>query len=69
MSAEHTWLRGEGMSIRQVARKLRITPARVQQLEASALKKLRRNPGLLLEFVLGAFEPVHLPGAKEGADR
>jgi DNA-directed RNA polymerase sigma subunit (sigma70/sigma32) len=69
VSSEHTWLRGDGMSIRQVARKLGVTPMRVQQLERSALKKLRRNPGLLLEFVRGCFEPLHMPGAKEGADR
>ncbi len=57
------------MSIREVARALGITPMRVQQLEAAALKKLRRDPGLLFEFVRGSFEPRHLPGAKEGADR
>lgn len=62
MSAATTWLRGEGMSIREVARALRISPMRVQQLEAQALRKLRRNPGLLFEFVLGSFEPGERPG-------
>ena len=64
MSADHTWLREEGMTIREVARALHITPARVQQLEAQALKKLRRYPGLLFEFVRGSFEPVYQPRAR-----
>lgn len=65
MSTSHDWLRRDGMTIRQIAKKLRITPARVRQLESNALAKVRENPGLLAEFV--DFDSVH--GAKEGAPR
>lgn len=61
MSSEHSWLRDDGMTIREVARELGITPMRVAEIEANALRKLRRYPGLLFQFVLGSFEPVHLP--------
>ena len=70
MSSAHTWLRGEGMSIREVADAMGITPMRVQQLETSAINKLRRNPWAarrLFQFVQGSFEPVHQPRAREGA--
>lgn len=46
-----SWLRNDGMSIYQIAKLLGITPRRVQQIEASALAKLRRRPRLLREFL------------------
>jgi DNA-directed RNA polymerase sigma subunit (sigma70/sigma32) len=39
------------MTIRQIARALRISPPRVRQLEQRALEKIRDNPGLLTEFL------------------
>jgi DNA-directed RNA polymerase sigma subunit (sigma70/sigma32) len=51
MTTLDTRLRGEGMTIRQIARVLRISPARVRQLENQALEKLRAYPGLLREFI------------------
>lgn len=55
MSAAHTWLRGDGMSVREVARALRLSVPRVQQLEKRALEKLR-NCDILLQHALEAFE-------------
>lgn len=51
MTTTESWLRNEGMTIRQIARELRISPMRVRQLEARALEKIEKNPGLLLEFL------------------
>lgn len=51
MTVADSWLRNEGMTIRQIARALRISSARVKQLEKRALEKVRDNPGLLLEFL------------------
>jgi DNA-directed RNA polymerase sigma subunit (sigma70/sigma32) len=51
MTTTESWLRNEGMTIRQIARELRISPMRVRQLEARALEKIHENPGLLLEFL------------------
>ncbi len=67
MSSAHTWLRGDGMSIREVADALGVTPGRVQQLERSALKKLRRS-GVLYLYARQLFEP-DAASAKESADR
>jgi DNA-directed RNA polymerase sigma subunit (sigma70/sigma32) len=65
VSTAHDWLRRDGMTVREVARALRISPNRVKQLEHRALEKLEQNPGLLAEFI--DFESPH--GAKEGANR
>jgi hypothetical protein len=47
-----SWLRNDGMSIYEIAKLLGITPRRVQQIEASALRKLRRfHPRLLRQFI------------------
>jgi DNA-directed RNA polymerase sigma subunit (sigma70/sigma32) len=51
MTVADSWLRNEGMTIRQIARALRISSARVKQLEQRALEKIRDNPGLLRELV------------------
>lgn len=51
MTVADSWLRNEGMTIRQIARALRISSARVKQLERRALEKIRDNPGLLRELV------------------
>lgn len=67
MSTAHDWLRRDGMTVREVAKKLRISPMRVRQLEHRALQKLRQNPGLLLQYARELFEPGD--GAKEGAPR
>jgi DNA-binding CsgD family transcriptional regulator len=67
MSSAHTWLRGDGMSIREVADALGISPMRVQQLERSAIKKLRRS-GVLYLYARQLFEP-DVTSAKEGAER
>lgn len=73
MTAADSWLRGDGMTIAEVARKLRISTARVKQLEHRALEKIRANPGVLRELLglnshLGGDAGYHL-GAKEGAHR
>lgn len=67
MSAAHTWLRGDGMSVREVARALRLSVPRVQQLEKRALEKLRQS-GILSQYARELFEPGDA-GAKEGAER
>lgn len=67
MSSAHTWLRGDGMSIREVADALGISPMRVQQLERSAIKKLRRS-GVLYLYARQLFEP-DVASAKEGDER
>ncbi len=64
MTTTETWLRGDGMTVREVARALRISPMRVRQLEQRALEKLEENPGLLLEFL--DFQTTR---AKEGPHR
>ncbi len=64
MSTAHDWLRRDGMTVREVARALRISPMRVRQLEQRALYKLQAS-GLLDEFI--DFDT--LCGAKEGATR
>lgn len=64
MTVADSWLRNEGMTIRQIARALRISSARVKQLEKRALEKVRDNPGLLLEFL--DFQTTR---ATEGSDR
>ena len=66
MSAAHSWLRGDGMSIREVAKALRLSPMRVQQLEKRALEKLRAS-GILSQYARELFEPGE--SAREGADR
>lgn len=66
MSSAHSWLRGDGMTIREVAKHLGVSPMRVQQLERSALKKLRES-GILYLYARQLFEPGE--GATEGADR
>ena len=68
MTTPDTWLRSDGMSTREIARALRISPMRVRQLEARALEKIQQNTRLLrrlFEFV--DFEPGIRP--KEGAHR
>ncbi len=65
MSTAHDWLRRDGMTVRQIARALSISPMRVRQLEARAIEKIRENPGLLAEFI--DFPSDH--GAEEGAHR
>lgn len=65
MTTLDTRLRCEGMTIRQIARALRISPARVRQLEEQALQKLRACPGLLRQFV--DFDTTYR--AKEGSHR
>ena len=57
MSTAHDWLRRDGMTVREIARALRISPNRVKQLEHRALEKLRDNPGLLLQYARELFEP------------
>ena len=51
MTTAATRLRAEGMTIREIARVLDISPARVRQLEEQALQKLAANPGLLEQFI------------------
>ena len=65
MTTMDTRLRGEGMTIRQIARVLGISSARVRQLEAQALQKLAANPGLLEQFI--DFATTYR--AKEGSHR
>jgi DNA-directed RNA polymerase sigma subunit (sigma70/sigma32) len=65
MSTAHDWLRRDGMTVREIARALRISPMRVRQLEQRALEKLRENPGLLRQYARELFEPGD--GAKENA--
>lgn len=55
------------MSVREVARALRLSVPRVQQLEKRALEKLRQN-GILFQYARELFEPGDT-GAKEGAER
>lgn len=66
MSTAHDWLRRDGMTVREIARALRISPMRVRQLEANALEKLRAS-GILFQYARELFEPGE--GAKEGAER
>lgn len=66
MSTSHDWLRRDGMTVREIARALRISPMRVRQLEANALEKLRAS-GILFQYARELFEPGE--GAKEGAER
>lgn len=65
MSTAHDWLRRDGMTVRQIAKALHLSTARVRQLEQQALAKIRCNPGLLRQFV--DFDCDR--GAMEGADR
>lgn len=54
MSTSHDWLRRDGMTVREIAKKLRISTNRVKQLEHRAIAKVRENPRLLrqlFEFV------------------
>lgn len=54
MSTAHDWLRRDGMTVREIARSLRISVNRVKQLEHRAIAKVRQNPYLLrqlFEFV------------------
>jgi DNA-directed RNA polymerase sigma subunit (sigma70/sigma32) len=54
VSTAHDWLRRDGMTVREIARALRISSNRVRQLEQSALEKLRQNPRIarqLFQFV------------------
>lgn len=67
MSTAHDWLRRDGMTVREIARALRISPMRVRQLEQRALEKIRENPGLLHQYARELFEPGD--GAKESATR
>jgi DNA-directed RNA polymerase sigma subunit (sigma70/sigma32) len=67
MSTAHDWLRRDGMTVREIARALRISPMRVRQLEQRALEKIRENPGLLWQYARELFEPGD--GAKERATR
>lgn len=55
MSTTHDWLRHDGMTVREVAKALRISPMRVRQLEARALEKLKAS-GILYEYALGLFD-------------
>ena len=68
MSTMHDWLRHDGMTVREIARRLRISPNRVRQLEQRALEKIRDNPGILLQSARELFEPGE-SGPKEGAHR
>lgn len=68
MSTAHDWLRHDGMTVREIAKALKISTNRVKQLEHSALEKLRANPWIarkLFQFV--DFEPGERP--PEGANR
>lgn len=65
MTTMDTRLRCEGMTIRQIARVLGVSPARVRQLEAQALRKLAANPGRLEEFI----DFLTTYRAKEGSHR
>lgn len=65
MTTAATRLRGEGMTIREIARVLGVSTARVRQLEAQALQKLAANPGLLEQFI--DFATTYR--AKEGSQR
>jgi len=51
MTTAATRLRHGGMTIREIAKVLNISAARVRQLEEQALRKLAQDPGLLREFV------------------
>ena len=68
MTTARSWLYHDGMTIREVARQLRISPMRVRQLETRALEKIQQNPRLLrrlFEFV--DFDTTTRP--KEGPHR
>lgn len=66
MSTADDWLRRDGMTVREIARILHISPMRVRQLEANALSKLRSS-GILHQYARELFEPGE--GAKEGAEQ
>ena len=54
MTTRDTRLRTDGMTIRQVARELGISPMRVKQIEARAIEKIASVPWMrrrLAEFV------------------
>lgn len=54
MSTARDWLRRDGMTVREIAKALRISTNRVKQLEHRAIAKVRENPWLLrrlFEFV------------------
>lgn len=54
MSTAHDWLRRDGMTVREIAKALKISTNRVKQLEHRAIAKVRQNPRLLrrlFEFV------------------
>lgn len=67
MSTSHDWLRRDGMTVREIAQALRISPMRVRQLEARALEKLRAS-GILHQYARELFA-VGDVGAEEGAHR
>lgn len=66
MSTAHDWLRRDGMTVREVAKAMRISPMRVRQLEARALEKLRAS-GILYDYARDLFAVGD--GATEGANR
>lgn len=69
MTTKDHHLHTQGMTIREIARALGISPMRVRQLEASALAKLETIPWIrrrLFEFV--DFDTT-TPAPKEGHPR
>ena len=44
MTTKDHWLHTQGMTLREVARELGISPARVRAIELSAIEKLRSVP-------------------------
>jgi DNA-directed RNA polymerase sigma subunit (sigma70/sigma32) len=70
VSTAHDWLRRDGMTVRQIAAELRISPNRVKQLEHRAIQKIRENPWLLRRlFPFVDFDCDLLPQPQERAHR
>jgi DNA-directed RNA polymerase sigma subunit (sigma70/sigma32) len=71
MTTKDHWLHGEGMTVRQIARELGISPMRVLAIERRALEKLRSIPWMrrrLAAFV--DFDTLYpTPAPKEGQHR
>lgn len=65
MSTAHDWLRRDGMTVREVARALRISPMRVRQLEHAALEKLRAS-GILYDYARDLFAVADHPERQGG---
>jgi DNA-directed RNA polymerase sigma subunit (sigma70/sigma32) len=71
MTTPDHWLHSQGMTLREVARELGISPARVRAIEVSALEKLRSVPWMRRRLSAFVDFDTLLPTtrAKEGSHR